>query len=257
MSSIYHFSLLLYQFDNFIIHEKPYRSFFMVASYKQFCPVAMAAEVLETRWTLLIVRELCLGSKHFNELRRGVPKMSPTLLSKRLRELEGHGILTIIRNSDNKSEYVLTDAGNELLDVIVSIGSWGKRWISHKHHLENSDEGLLVWDIRRNLNLENFPKRNAVMQIRFRESPAKSANWWFIFSEIDAPDVGPIDPNLDVDLYLETTLPELTKVWLGEETVSEAIASDHFIIAGDPELIGTFEEWIGTSNFAGVQSKTA
>jgi DNA-binding HxlR family transcriptional regulator len=257
MSSIYHFSLLLYQFDNFIIHEKPYRSFSMVASYKQFCPVAMAAEVLETRWTLLIVRELCLGSKHFNELRRGVPKMSPTLLSKRLRELEGHGILTIIRTSDNKSEYVLTDAGNELLDVIVSIGSWGKRWISHKHHLENSDEGLLVWDIRRNLNLKNFPKRNAVMQIRFRESPAKSANWWFIFSEIDAPDVGPIDPNLDVDLYLETTLPELTKVWLGEETASEAIASDHFIIAGDPELIGTFEEWIGTSNFAGVQSKTA
>jgi DNA-binding HxlR family transcriptional regulator len=229
----------------------------MVASYKQFCPVAMAAEVLETRWTLLIIRELCLGSKHFNELRRGVPKMSPTLLSKRLRELEDHGILTITRTADNKSEYVLTDAGKELLDVIVSIGSWGKKWISHKHHLESSDEGLLVWDIRRNLNLENFPKRNAVMQIRFRGSPAKSANWWFIFSGIDAPDVGPIDPNLDVDLYLETTLPALTKVWLGEESVSEAIASDHFILAGEPELIGTFEEWIGTSNFAGVQSKTA
>ena len=119
----------------------------MVASYKQFCPVAMAAEVLETRWTLLIVRELCLGSKHFNELRRGVPKMSPTLLSKRLRELEDHGILTIIRTADNKSEYILTDAGKELLDVIVSIGSWGKKWISHKHHIESSDEGLLVWDI--------------------------------------------------------------------------------------------------------------
>ena len=87
----------------------------MAASYKQFCPVAMAAEVLETRWTLLIVRELCLGSKHFNELRRGVPKMSPTLLSKRLRELEDHGVLTITRTADNKSEYVLTTAGKDCL----------------------------------------------------------------------------------------------------------------------------------------------
>ena len=229
----------------------------MVASYKQFCPVAMAAEVLETRWTLLIVRELCLGSKHFNELRRGVPKMSPTLLSKRLRELEVHGILTIVRTADNKSEYILTDAGKELLDVIVSIGSWGKKWISHKHHIESSDEGLLVWDIRRNLNLEKFPKRNAVMQINFLGSPSKSANWWFIFSGIDAPDVGPIDPNLDVHFYLETTLSVLTKVWLGEESVSAAIASDQFIIAGEPELINTFEDWIGASNFSGVQSRTA
>ena len=229
----------------------------MVASYKQFCPVAMAAEVLETRWTLLIVRELCLGSKHFNELRRGVPKMSPTLLSKRLRELEDHGILTIVRTADNKSEYILTDAGKELLDVIVSIGSWGKKWISHKHHIENSDEGLLVWDIRRNLNLEKFPKRNAVMQINFLGSPSKSANWWFIFSGIDAPDVGPIDPNLDVHFYLETTLSVLTKVWLGEESVSAAIASDQFIIAGEPELINTFEDWIGASNFSEVQSRTA
>ena len=229
----------------------------MVASYKQFCPVAMAAEVLETRWTLLIVRELCLGSKHFNELRRGVPKMSPTLLSKRLRELEDHGILTNVRTADNKSEYILTDAGKELLDVIVSIGSWGKKWISHKHHIESSDEGLLVWDIRRNLNLEKFPKRNAVMQINFLGSPSKSANWWFIFSGIDAPDVGPIDPNLDVHFYLETTLSVLTKVWLGEESVSAAIASDQFIIAGEPELINTFEDWIGASNFSGVQSRTA
>lgn len=229
----------------------------MVASYKQFCPVAMAAEVLETRWTLLIVRELCLGSKHFNELRRGVPKMSPTLLSKRLRELEDHGILTIVRTADNKSEYILTDAGKELLDVIVSIGSWGKKWISHKHHIESSDEGLLVWDIRRNLNLEKFPKRNAVMQINFLGSPSKSANWWFIFSGIGAPDVGPIDPNLYVHFYLETTLSVLTKVWLGEESVSAAIASDQFIIAGEPELINTFEDWIGASNFSGVQSRTA
>ena len=93
-----------------------------VSSYKQFCPVAMAAEVLESKWTLLIIRELCLGANHFNELRRGVPKMSPTLLSKRLKELEAHGILIVNSINKNKTEYLLTEAGKELFDVIVSIG---------------------------------------------------------------------------------------------------------------------------------------
>ena len=228
-----------------------------MSSYKQFCPVAMAAEVLGTRWTLLIIRELCLGSNHFNELRRGVPKMSPTLLSKRLKELEAHGILSITSINKNKTEYLLTEAGKELFDVILSIGSWGKKWISLKHHLESSDEGLLVWDIRRNLNLDNFPWKNAVMELRFTDAPKKTAKWWFIFDSDNAPDVGPLDPNLDVDLYVETTVPILTKIWLGEEAIAKARKTDQFIMSGDTELVGTFEEWIGTSNFGMIESNVA
>ena len=96
----------------------------MSASYRQFCPVAMAAEVLESRWTLLIVRELCLGSKHFNDIRKGVPKMSPTLLSKRLKELEWHGILKRVESprGSRKTEYVLTQAEDEIFEVIHAIG---------------------------------------------------------------------------------------------------------------------------------------
>ena len=118
----------------------------MSASYRQFCPVAMAAEVLESRWTLLIVRELCLGSKHFNDIRKGVPKMSPTLLSKRLKELEWHGILNRVESprGSRKTEYVLTEAGDELFEVIHAIGSWGKRWIDMRHHLDSAEENLLI-----------------------------------------------------------------------------------------------------------------
>ena len=134
---------------------------------RQFSPVAMAAEVLESRWTLLIVRELCLGSKHFNDIRKGVPKMSPTLLSKRLKELEWHGILKRLESpmGSRKSMYVLTQAGNELFDVINAIGSWGKRWIDMRHNLDSAKENLLIWDIRRNLNMEYFPINKAVLQI--------------------------------------------------------------------------------------------
>ena len=228
-----------------------------MTSYKQFCPVAMAAEVLEPRWTLLIIRELCLGAKHFNELRRGVPKMSPTLLSKRLKELEAHGILKINLINKNRTEYLLTEAGKELFDVIVSIGSWGKKWISLKHHIESSDEGLLVWDIRRNLNIDNFPRQNAVMELRFTDAPKKTANWWFIFDGNYRPDVGPLDPNLDVDLYVETTVPILTKIWLGEEAITEARKEDQFIMAGDNELIATFADWLGMSNFGMIKSNVA
>ncbi len=228
-----------------------------MSSYKQFCPVAMAAEVLETRWTLLIIREMCLGANHFNELRRGVPKMSPTLLSKRLKELEAHGILNINNINKNKTEYILTEAGKELFDVIVSIGSWGKKWISLKHHIESSDEGLLVWDIRRNLILDKFPRKNAVMELHFTDAPKKTANWWFIFDRNYSPDVGPLDPNIDVDLYVETTVPILTKIWLGEESIVEARKTDQFIMAGDTELIATFDDWIGKSNFAIIKSNAA
>ena len=228
-----------------------------VSSYKQFCPVAMAAEVLETRWTLLIIRELCLGAKHFNELRRGVPKMSPTLLSKRLKELEAHGILNITSVHKNKTEYLLTEAGKELFDVIVSIGSWGKKWISLKHHIDSSDEGLLVWDIRRNLKLDNLPRKNVVMELHFTDAPKKTAKWWFIFDANCSPDVGPLDPNLDVDLYVETTIPILTRIWLGEEAISEARKTDQIIMAGDTELIATFDAWIGTSNFGIIKSNVA
>ncbi len=206
----------------------------MSASYRQFCPVAMAAEVLESRWTLLIVRELCLGSKHFNDIRKGVPKMSPTLLSKRLKEL-----------GSRKTEYVLTEAGDELFEVIHAIGSWGKRWIDMRHHLDRAEENLLIWDIRRNLRIENFPMNEAVLQIYITDAPKKTSNWWFVFNGKERPDVGYLDPSLDVDLYIETNLSSLTKVWLGEGSHTSESEANSFQLEGSQKLIETFESSAG------------
>lgn len=99
------------------------------ASYQQFCPVAMAAEVLCNRWTVVLLRELCAGSTRFNDLRRGLPRMSPALLSTRLKELEAHGILNrvLVRKTPELYEYRLTSAGRELETVIMAIGIWGHR----------------------------------------------------------------------------------------------------------------------------------
>ena len=221
---------------------------------RQFSPVAMAAEVLESRWTLLIIRELCLGSKHFNDIRKGVPKMSPTLLSKRLKELEWHGILKRVASpkGSRKSMYVLTQAGNELFDVINAIGSWGKRWIDMRHNLDSAKENLLIWDIRRNLSMEYFPINKAVLQINITDAPKKTCNWWFIFDGKERPDVGYLDPSLDVDLYIETSLSSLTKIWLGESTQSTENKAGTFQIEGSQKMIDTFESWFGSGNVVSI-----
>ena len=127
----------------------------MTGSYNQFCPVAMAAEILGTRWTLLLLRELVAGSTRFNELRRGVPRMSPALLSKRLKDLEAAGIVTRRRLEADPElfEYRLTDAGNELGLVIEAVGAWGHRWIETEASLKNFNTTLLMWDMRRNISL--------------------------------------------------------------------------------------------------------
>lgn len=114
--------------------------------YGQFCPVAMAAAMLSERWTLLVVREMLMGSRHFNQLRRGMPLMSPTLLSKRLQTLQRQGVVERRETADGHGcEYDLTQAGRELLPLIETLGHWGKRWVATGMAREDIDVRLLMW----------------------------------------------------------------------------------------------------------------
>src|SRR5262249_14338581 len=123
-------------------------------SYKQFCPVAMAAEVLCTRWTIVLLREMIAGSTRFHDLPRGVPRMSPALLSQRLKELENAGVIerTASSREPGVTEYHLTKAGAELKPVVEAIGMWGQRWVESELSLQHLDVSLLMWDMRRGLN---------------------------------------------------------------------------------------------------------
>ena len=125
------------------------------------CPVAMAAEVLCTRWTVVLLRELVAGSTRFNDLRRGVPKMSPTLLSQRLKELEVAGIVERREVTSEKGifEYCLTESGKDLRVVVEAVGFWGQKWVEARKSLKNLDPSLLMWDMRRNLNPTPLPNR--------------------------------------------------------------------------------------------------
>src|SRR5690349_22631767 len=149
-------------------------------SYKQFCPVAMAAEILCTRWTVVLLRELIAGSTRFNDLRRGVPRMSPALLSQRLKELEAANVISRApsRSEPSVFEYHLTQAGRELEPLVQAFGVWGQRWVESELSLQHLDAPLLMWDVRRNINPDPLPKRRIVIQIQFKKLPAGHRSWW-------------------------------------------------------------------------------
>ena len=173
-------------------------------SYNQFCPVAMAAEILCTRWTVVLLRELVAGSTRFNDLRRGVPRMSPALLSKRLKDLEAAGVVErskVVGEADT-FEYRLTKSGRDLAPVIEAVGIWGQRWIETELSLDNLDPNLLMWDMRRNINPQPMPKHRNVIQVIFSDLQVSQKNWWLIVQSGEDVDLCSVDPGFDVDLYL-------------------------------------------------------
>lgn len=221
-------------------------------SYQQFCPVAMAAEVLCTRWTVVLLRELIAGSTRFNDLRRGVPRMSPALLSKRLKDLEEAGIVRRVASPVEPGvlEYHLTRAGRDLRSVVESIGIWGQHWVEAQLSLKNLDPSLLMWDMRRNLDATPIPKRRCVIQFLYHELLAARRHWWLIVAPGEEVDLCSVDPGFEVDLYVATDLRTMTGIWMGLTTVREAIAGDKMTLTGERQLAADMQTWLGLSPFA-------
>ena len=223
----------------------------MTASYKQFCPVAMAAEVLCSRWTIVLLRELLAGSTRFNELRRGVPRMSPALLSRRLKELEAAGIVEqIIQDTDGKSAYRLTEPGRDLRPVVESMGIWGQRWVDADLSLDNLDPSLLMWDMRRNLDTSPLPDERSVIQFIYSDLPAPQKNWWLIVEPDGVVDLCSVDPGFEVDLYVSTRLRPMTAIWMGLSTVKAEQSIGSLDLGGDTNLSRQMQTWLGLSPFA-------
>jgi DNA-binding HxlR family transcriptional regulator len=221
-------------------------------SYKQFCPVAMAAEILCTRWTVVLLRELFAGSTRFNELRRGVPRMSPALLSQRLKELEQAGVLSRVKVKGEPGlfEYHLTRAGRDLRALVDSFGLWGQRWIDSKSTLQNLDAQLLMWDMRRNLVPSPMPKGRKTIHFRYPDAASGHRAWWLIVAPGAEVDLCSIDPGHDVDLYVSSDLRTMTAIWMGLQTVRKAQTEGRIELIGDRDLAASMQTWMGLSPFA-------
>lgn len=218
-------------------------------SYGQFCPVAKAMEILDERWTMLVVRELLEGSTQFNDLRRGVPKMSPALLSKRLKTLERHGIIR--RESERgRVSYVLTDSGRELGEIVQGIGAWGIRWIGGMGQ-QDLDPHLLFWDMRRKVPVEAWPEERTVVAFQLEDVAPKLSRWWLVGNQGEM-DVCDFDPGYDVSATVSGSLRVLTEIWRGDTSWPQAMRAGRVTVAAPTPVRKVVPSWLGQMPLAAV-----
>jgi DNA-binding HxlR family transcriptional regulator len=211
-------------------------------------------ELLDERWTMLVVRELVSGSQRFNDLRRGLPRMSPTLLSRRLQQLVGAGVIE--RNADGSEvRYVLTPAGKELQPVVEALGAWGIRWIGELGDAD-FDPKLLLWDMHRNVDLATIPDGRTVIQFRFPDAPARSRDWWLVITR-DETDVCDVDPGFGVTVSVKADLRSMVRIWRGDLSWSRAVRAGSLEVQGPAALRRTVPRWFKLSGFASVPRPVA
>ncbi len=215
-----------------------------MTSYGQFCPVAKATEIVGEKWTLLILRELLLGTCRFNDFQRSLSRMSPTILTKRLKHLEQRGVVVRKQLSGQKGyEYRLTPAGKELEPLVESLAVWGMRWVRGQMTDDELDVELLMWDIHRRILTQHLPDGQTVLCMSFNDLD-KHKTWWLVING-DEVDLCTEDTGKDVDLYVTTKLRTMVEIWEGDADLKKAIRDDRVTAIGDKSLIRTMPDWFG------------
>ena len=199
------------------------------------------------------MRELVAGTTRFNDLRRGVPKMSPALLSTRLKELELAGVVERrpLKSEKGVFEYHLTDAGKDLRPVVEAIGMWGQKWVESSLSLKNLDPSLLMWDMRRNLNPAPLPPIRTVVQFLYSDLPSTKSDWWLVIEPDGEVDLCWSDPGFEINLFVTTDLRTMTAIWMGLGTVESE--RDKIELTGERKVANTMQVWLGLSPFAKQQ----
>lgn len=224
--------------------------------YGQFCPASKAVEVLGERWTLLLIRELLMGSNRFNELQRGLAKMSPSLLTKRLKELEKAGLLTRTKISGQKGyEYHLTSSGRELSPLMTELAKWGMRWVSDSLHEDELDVELLMWELQRNIKHQSMPISKALVKFHFNEL-REHKDWWIVVNN-SSVDLCTESPGYEADLYINSSVHDLIKIWMGDISWEKAINNGQMVIRGNTLLEKTLPQWLGKSKLSSFNPRCA
>jgi DNA-binding HxlR family transcriptional regulator len=223
-----------------------------MAGYGQFCPVAKATEVIGEKWTLLVLRELLLGTTRFNDFQRAMSRMSPTLLAKRLRHLEEFGIIIRKKLSNQKGyEYRLTAAGKELSPLIEVLAVWGMRWARGQLADDELDVEFLMRDVQRRLQTEQLPDGETVICLIFDEL-TNHKTWWLLVDG-DVVDLCTEDPGKEVDLYINSRVRTIVEVWEGDLDISKALRNGSIKAHGLRHLVRTMPQWFGVCLYKDVQ----
>lgn len=213
------------------------------AGYGQYCPISRALDLLGERWTLLIVRDMLVGTTRFNELARGLPGLSRSLLTRRLRQLERAGLVERVRG-----QYLLTESGRELEPIVFGLGAWGARWTFGDPETAELDAELLVWRMHTRLETAGFPGRRQVFQVRFTDD----RRLFWIVIEAGSPSVCMTDPGFEVDVTIRSDVATLYQVWLGRLPLRDALRSGRLGFEGPAALTRRMPSVLCLSPIAGV-----
>jgi DNA-binding HxlR family transcriptional regulator len=216
-----------------------------VSGYGQFCSFARALDLLGERWTLLIVRELLSGSRRFNDIRRGIPRISRTMLSARLRHLTDAGIATRVG-----SDYELTEEGRELASAVRELGTWGQRWLPRTLQREHLDADTLLWDMRRRVKVDELPQDPVVVRIELTDVRGRSAVRFLLLRRTEVS-LCSVNPGFPEELRIYASLRTLTAWWRGDLSLSDARA-EGMLIEGRREWTRAFPRWFERYVFADV-----
>jgi DNA-binding HxlR family transcriptional regulator len=221
----------------------------MTRSYGQYCPLALAVEVLGERWSILVVSRLIDGCRRFNEIHRGVPRMSATLLTQRLEQLEHAGIVERRPSQGGRGhEYLLTDAGRELEPMVMDLAIWGQRW-ARDMVTDDLDPGFLAWSMHQRLNTDAMPPGRTVIEFEFTGAPADCRRFWLVNTD-GVVDMCLKHPGHEVDLKVTSDLRRFVEAWRGLRPLRQEIAIGAIRLDGPSNLKRAFPNWLLLSALA-------
>lgn len=221
----------------------------MKRGYGQYCPLSLAAELLCERWTLLVISRLLDGCTQFNQIHRGVPRISPSLLSQRLGELERAGLVIRERAAKGKPrQYALTAAGRELEPIVMQIAVWGQRWSRDMTH-DDLDPGFLVWSMHKRIDTGRMPPGRTVIEFEFAGAPRDCGRFWLV-NERGKIEMCLKHPGFEVDLRIVSDIRLFVEAWRGIRDLRAEIAARHIRVSGPTHLCRQFPDWLQLSQLA-------
>lgn len=221
----------------------------MTRGYGQYCPLALAAETLGERWTLLIVSRLIDGCTQFNQIHRGVPRISPSLLSKRLDHLVDAGLVARLDATKKQpARYALTPAGQALEPIIEQLAGWGQSW-ARDMTLDDLDPAFLLWSMHMRLNTGVMPPGRTVIEFEFSGTPSDCRRFWLV-NEDGVVDMCLKQPGFEVDLKVVSDLRLFVEAWRGIRDLKKEIRTRRIQVLGAPRLARQLPDWLLLSSLA-------
>lgn len=219
--------------------------------YGIFCPTSKACEVLEPRWTIQILGEMWEGHSRFNEIRRGIPNISPSLLSRRLKEMQENGLVDRIKDpATGAIDYFRTEMAIDLEPIQHAMAKWAQRHIDAEIATGDRNADTLMWTLRKRIDVDELPKKRNVIRFHFDDADSIYDTYWLISKPGEPVEVCVQAPALDVDLFVETTVEVMTGLYLGRRRLSQEKDRETIFFSGDQRMARNFDRWVKFSQYA-------